>query len=570
MARSREDLLGLMDSESAHGVEAHADVLPASAVPVSGAGSLHMVDYGAYEGAGRFDRAVALWQPGLRSADSDVLPNKALADARSRDILRNDGYVASGRSIHQDNIVGALYRCNAKPDWKILGLDEKWAEEFQEEVENKFTLWAESEMNWPDASRYNTLTGLVRLAVGTYLSSGEVLATAEWLRDAPRPFSTAIQMVEVDRLSNPYNRPNDVNLRGGVERNDYGAPTAYHIRMAHPSDYSNPDAYIHKRVRIRKPWGRIQVVHIIERTRPDQTRGISELVSALSEIKSTKAFRKIVLQNAVVNATYAATLESELPSDAAFAAIGQNMTENITGYAGAYLNSVNQYAGSKAMSIDGVKIPHLFPGTKLNLRPAGSGGPLGSDFENSLIRYIAANLGIGFEQLSRDYSKSNYSSIKASMTETWKFMQSRKRMVADRFASHIYRLWLEEAINKGMIDSLPRNASEMFYDGLNSEAFSACEWIGASRGQVDELKETQAAVMRLRYGLSTYEDEYSRLGKDWRKKFAQIERERKELDRRDIKIDFSKEDSAQNAASGTAKEKDANKGTNDAGSESKD
>ena len=47
------------------------------------------------------------------------------------------------------------------------------------------------------------------------------------------------------------------------------------------------------------------------------------------------------------------------------------------------------------------------------------------------------------------------------------------------------------------------------------------------RGQIDELKETQAAVLRVQNGLSTYEDEIARLGGDWRKKFRQMSRERK-------------------------------------------
>lgn len=564
MARSKRDLIG--DYSESNAVLDRLGSAPALTAPVGGAG-VSATNYSAYEGASKFDRTVALWRPNLNSADTDILPSKKISDSRVRDLMRNDGYFAAGRNIHQDNIVGAMYRMNAKPDWKTLGLTEKWAEEFSEETESKFGLWAESENNWPDASRYYTLTGLVRLAVGTYLSSGEVLATAEWLRDSPRPFSTAIQMVEVDRLMNPMGAQDTKYMRGGVERNEYGAPSAYHIRMAHPTDFSDPNSYLTKRIKIRKPWGRVQVIHIVERTRPDQTRGISELVASLKEAKSTKNFRSVVLQNAVVNATYAATLESELPSDSAYQTIGANMTEGTMEYANEYLKAVKEYSTNKAMHIDGVKIPHLFPGTKLNLRPAGTGGPLGSDFENSLLRYIAANLGIGFEQLSRDYSKANYSSIKASMTETWKFMQSRKRMVADRFASHVYRLWLEEAINKGEITSLPNNASEMFYDRLNAEAFSSCEWIGASRGQVDELKETQAAVMRLRYGLSTYEDEYSRLGKDWRKKFVQIQRERKDLEARKIVVDFTKEDSAQNAASGDAREANTDKGSEDAGSE---
>jgi capsid protein len=50
----------------------------------------------------------------------------------------------------------------------------------------------------------------------------------------------------------------------------------------------------------RKPWGRLQMIHILEQQRPDQTRGISEMVATLKELRITKRFRDIVLQNAVV------------------------------------------------------------------------------------------------------------------------------------------------------------------------------------------------------------------------------------------------------------------------------
>ena len=71
-----------------------------------------------------------------------------------------------------------------------------------------------------DASRHNTLTDLVRLAVGVHTGTGEVLATVEWLRSAMRPFQTAIQMVDTPRLSNPSNKvTNDPTLRAGLEQN---------------------------------------------------------------------------------------------------------------------------------------------------------------------------------------------------------------------------------------------------------------------------------------------------------------------------------------------------------------
>ena len=505
---------------------------------------------GAYEAADKFDRSMALWNPPMLSADREIIPNKPQMEARVRDMLRNDGYVQSGQVLHRDNIVGAMFMLNAKPDYKVLGLDESWAEEFQQEVEAKFTLAAESTNCWLDAARTNTLTSLVRLAVGVYAASGEVLATVEWLRENPRPFRTAIQMVDIDRLGTPYEHAMDGFVRGGVRLDSRGAPLGYYIRKAHPSDYDRGnDTNDFKYIPTRKPWGRLQVLHIKEQFRAEQTRGVADMVAGLKELRITKRFRDITLQNAVVNAMFAASIESELPTEAVFSQLGgNNIGQGITDYASAYLGAVAQYTGgSRNMQIDGVKIPHLFPGTKLALHPAGNPGGVGQEFETSLLRYIASILGVSYEQLSKDFTKTNYSSARAAMTETWKFMQSRKRIVADRFASSLYQLWFEEVLNAGQLETMKFSKAPNFYEGLNSEAYCAAEWIGAARGQIDELKETQASVLKLKYCLSTHEAELSRLGKDWRAVYAQLAREKKEREKLGIEL---VEDNAINAASG--------------------
>jgi capsid protein len=126
--------------------------------------------------------------------------------------------------------------------------------------------------------------------------------------------------------------------------------------------------------------------------------------------------------------------------------------------------------------------------------------------------------------LSRDYTRTNYSSARAAMLLTWRNMQARKKRVADRVATAHYWLWLEEALNKGEITAMPRNAPS-WYEGLNAEAYAACDWLGAARGQIDEMKETHAAVLRLQHNLSTYEDELGRMGRDWRKVIEQRRRE---------------------------------------------
>ncbi|NKM14174.1 phage portal protein [Rhizobium laguerreae] len=488
----------------------------------------------AYEGASRFSKELASYSPMIRSADADLLPAKSMSDARTRDTVRNDAYVQGGATLRKDNIVGSYYMLNAKPASTVLFGDEddKWESDWQEEVEEKFGLWAESLDNWPDAARQNTLTGLVRMAVDTHTVYGEVLASVEWLRDQPRMFSTAIQMIDKDRLSTPPEYAGDSMVRGGIRRNQYGAPQTYYVRMAHPSDWMTPDSYKWKPIDIRKPWGRLQMIHIFEQLRPDQSRGISLMVAALSEMKMTKNFRQMVLQQAVMYASYAATIESELPTEAIFAQLGgESMTPEtiqaaLSGYMSGHYATLEEFmAGAKNLHVNGLKIPHLPPGTKFKMQaPAATGGALGSDFEQSLLRHIAAALGVSYEQLSRDYSKTNYSSARAAMTETYKAMLSIKRMVADRFASSIYSAWLEEAINKGEITAVRRNMPS-FYEKQFKDAYTACDWVGASRGQVDELKETQAAILRINNGLSDLETENARLGSDWRKRMRQMKRE---------------------------------------------
>lgn len=533
---------------------------PSHAVTVYGPREMSQLG-GAYEGAGRFDRELALWSPALQSVDNDVHEAKDLTDARVRDLLRNDGMVQHGGTLHKDNIVGSYYALNARPEIAMLGKDEKWQTAFQEEVETKWAIYAESSNCWLDAQRVNTFTEMVRLAVGVYLASGEVLATAEWIRDDPlRPFKTALQFVDIDRLSNPYGVIDfgpPSNIRRGIERDKRGAPVAYHIRMGHPTDFSNVNSYLWKRVPRQTKWGRLQVLHIYESMRPDQTRGISDMVAVLKETRMGRRYRDLKLQSAAIQATYAASIESELPPEAVYQALGagnlgtNDMGEMITSYATAYLSAIAAYTGSsKNIAIDGVKIPHLFPGTKLQLRPAGAPGDGNTGFEASLLRHLAANLGVSYEELSKDFTQTNYSSFKGGMNETRKFMASRKKLTADRFANAGYALWFEEQMAAGELDCMS-GQEEDFYQPGHKEAYTAADWIGASTGQIDELKETQAANQRVAGLFTTHEDELGRLGKDWRKVFRQIKRERdlmKELDIEPIQTN------AMNAASGDARE----------------
>ena len=485
---------------------------------------------GGLEGASRLSGEMMRWTPAIISPDRQINQSKDMADARGRDAVQNDGFAMGAIHTHRDSIVGAQYRMNSQPDWETIGADEGWADEFQRVVEGRFNLIADSEDCHLDASGTMTFTGMIRLAVGGFVMTGEVLATAEWLREQHRPCSTAIQFVSPSRLCNPNMELDTQFLRRGIVRNRFGAPQSYWFRKTHPGDYFDYRVNDFEWVNVpaRKPWGRRQVIHIADRLMPDQSRGIADMVSVLKTMRMTRKFQDVTLQNAVVNASYAAAVESELPTDLLFQSLGA-AGQGVGNVLQDYLTALQSYVGSgNNIAVDGVKMPHLFPGTKLSLKPMGTPGGVGTQFEESLLRHTAAALGLSYEQFSRDYTKTNYSSARASMTETWKGMQGKKKNVADRAATQMFTLWFEEDMNAGNIP-LPkgRTVADFYTDPVFREALLRCSWIGASRGQIDEMKETQAAVLRIKTGLSTYEAECARLGEDFRHIFRQRSREDK-------------------------------------------
>lgn len=531
--------------------------------------------FGGYEGADRYNTELALWTPANQSADAEVLPDKYVAAARTRDMFRNDAYVRSGGEQHRDFVVGAQYKLNALPNYKALGLSKAWAKAFAMEVEAKWKAFAEGPDKWLDASGRQSFTSMVRLVVLTYLHHQEFLGTAEWLRAGSRPYNTAIQLIDPDRMITPFNGSASFfsgRIRGGIERNKFGRPIAYHIHDGYPYEAPFTGNYDVRRVLARKPWGRRQVLHIMEMERIDQTRGISQLVSGLKNTKMAQTWRDVTLQNAVVAGTYAATIESDLPTAQVQAMLGQgdDPVQNAIAEGGEFLAALGEFAqGATGLTVGGTRIPHLWPGTSLKFNTPGVSAGLGQDFEGSLIRILAATMGMTYEELSRDLRNTNYSSIKAGMAMTYQTMQSRKAMVADEFANQCYALWLEEAMVKGDIQAMKQvpNAPN-FFEGLNKTFYTEAEWYSSGKPQIDELKETQAALLRLRGGLSTFKTEIARLhGTDYNTHFEQLAEEKEMMERLDIDP-LGLEDNTVNALSGETGDPSENTGDNSSGGNS--
>ncbi|TCG00670.1 hypothetical protein BZM27_54645, partial [Paraburkholderia steynii] len=73
----------------------------------------------------------------------------------------------------------------------------------------------------------------------------------------------------------------------------------------------------------------------------------------------------------------------------------------------------------------------------------------------------AAALGVSAEQITQDWSRTNYSSARAAMLESWKTLSRRSADFKVGTATPIYACWLQEAMEGGQLDDvLPRNAPD--------------------------------------------------------------------------------------------------------------
>ena len=142
------------------------------------------------------------------------------------------------------------------------------------------------------------------------------------------------------------------------------------------------------------------------------------------------------------------------------------------------------------MFLGGVRIPHLFPGEKMNFvsaaRPAGNF----EAFENAVLRNVASGAGLASFQVSNNWSDVNYSSARGALLEAWKTLDRRRHDFASGFAGPIRSAWLEEAM---LEDDLPLPAGAPDYNGqVRLSRSREHRWAHQPReGSADDVSESK-------------------------------------------------------------------------------
>jgi len=478
----------------------------------------------AYAGASLTRKQLANWTPQRSPADVDLLPDYPMLVARARDLDRNNGVAAGCMQTVIDNTVGVGLRLACSPNYQMLGQTIEWAQEWSREVESLWRTWAGTTAC--DVTGKLTFNGLTQLVFRSCLENGEALALPLWMERSGTPFRTCLQLVDTDRLSNPHFTPSSLKLRGGVEMDDYGKPTAYYIQRLLTTSGVLPLAFgpyglmgnlalnlmsEWERIPAETPFGRRRVLHIYQQDRVDQTRGKPVLTPVIEQFRLLDAYQRTELQTSIANSLVAGVIETPMDPASIYEMMGGDAAS-----AAKYYENKSQ----ARIDVEGGTFFPIYPGDKLTpftpTRPASQFGA----FCETVLRQIGAALGLPYELVLKDFSKTNYSSARAALNEAWRGFMNRRVWLATYWAQPVYQLWFEEAVNAGLIDAPD------FYD--NMPFYLDAKWIGPGRGVIDPVKEAEASQVRMDTMISTLEIECAEQGLDY---YDVLDQRKLEMDR---------------------------------------
>jgi len=484
-----------------------------------------------YDAANWQTQEMGNWLPWIRSPDAEINQFRDRMVARSRDLYRNDGWIVGGIMRILDNTLGCDLRLHASPDYRALrrfdkAFDAVWADEFRQYIESRWRNFAYDVNRFNDIEEHQTLGQQWYLMLAHKLIDGDSLAVAFWNPDfvgvGGAQYATSFLIVDPDRLSNPYQRVDTRYLRGGVELNDNGAAVAYHIRRAHQNDWYNAvESMEWDRVEKRDPDGWRRVFHGFEKKRAGQNRGIGIFTPVLAHMRMLARYYGVELQAATLASVLGTYVTSPYDPVQVQNALDDGGSE---AELSRYQSLRQEWHRDRPALMGGVRVPTLAPGEDIKQVVSAHPHAEFAPFAQEMQGVFAACTGQTREQVSMDWSKSNYSNLRGALADAWKTVVRRRSEFCTESSTPMYAAWLDEEMDRGEAP-LPRRAPR--YREAMTE-YSRCGWLAPGRGFIDKPKEIQGSAMAMDIGMSTLKRETAELyGGDWEEDLDQRQLERR-------------------------------------------
>ena len=344
---------------------------------------------------------------------------------------------------------------------------------------------------WNKYIRYCGIDGtglyqLQQVAFRDIVIGGEALArlVIEEDRNREKKIPLAILPLEPEWLGGDgmtLSAQNNTEM-GGVILDDYGRPKAY---------------------RLMSPQGILEeiparmVLHAFERRRSMQVRGEPWLAPILTTLRQEKDLVQIELEAAKNSSAYAVAI----------------MTP------GGQASEMDEM-GRAVRNIQPGTVAELLPGEQIQMLQSNRPAQQIAEFRKMLRGDEAAACKLGQRWLDRDVSGANYSSMRADMLDQEKLIGPCREWFGHQYVGKLYKAVLPYLALKAGV-SLPSSDYRLIPDG---------------QPYVDPLKDAQAGAMAIAFGLSTFEEECGKRGKDWKQVMEQKKREEEFADSLDLSI----------------------------------
>ncbi len=465
--------------------------------------SMAMAD--AWHGGSKSRRSVKEWS--FLKGDPDSVHSNELPVLRERsvDLFRNANLATGALRTNRTAVIGAGLILQSRIDRKFLGMSNEAADEWEANTEREFRLHFDSQEC--DIERNRDFGELQRQALMAMFLKGDVFVNLPMLSRPGSPYKLKVQLIDGERVTNKTAMGNTPTLVEGVEKDGFGAPVAYWVANHYPFETT---------IKKEKTWtrlkafgaktGRRNVLHICENEQLDQTRGIPYLAPVIESLRGLGQYTESEIQAAVISSYFTVFIKSET---------GEFMNPmEPTSETGATTTDDELKLGSGAVAA-------LAPGEDIEIANPNRPNTAFDDFIKAGARQIGAALELPFEFVIKHFTAS-YSASRASILEAWRVFRARRTWFTNKFCKPIYEAWMEEAVASGRI-----KAPGFFRDPLIRQAYLRSEWIGPSRGQIDESKEMQAVEKQIQLGVTTHAKATAEInGSDWDTNMERLKLER--------------------------------------------
>ncbi|HUS39463.1 MAG TPA: phage portal protein, partial [Pirellulales bacterium] len=270
--------------------------------------------------------------------------------------------------------------------------------------------------------------------------------------------------------------------------------------------------------------GRPNVLHLYHQKRPGQTRGVPFFAPVLLYFQNLADYMEAELVAARMAACFGIIFNKSTANNSAEDRPLGEYTSDADG------RTIEEFQPGMSIEVTDTDVTQIDP-----KRPGEHFDP----FVARILRMICAGMGLPYEQVSKDFSQSNYSNMRAALLEARRLFTMHQEYFTTHLCQPSWNLVMEESWLRRYWG---RN-KKSFYD--NQYAYTLVKWDPPGWEWVDPPREVKAAIDAVEHNLMPHSDALRQRGyslDDTLVSNARSKRKQRELGLRDehTEIDIDK------------------------------